>query len=47
MNREQRKKKKETGLQLLVTAKTINYCSRQILCQTKVQQPKIEALLKF
>ena len=49
MNRElaQRKKKKETGLQLLVTAKTITYCSRQILCQTKVQQPKIEALLKF
>ena len=44
---EQRTEKKETGLQLLVTAKTINYCSRQILCQTKVQQPKIEALLKF
>ena len=35
------------GLQLLVTVKTINYCSRQFLCQTKVQQPKIEALLKF
>ena len=41
MNREQRKKK-ETSLQLLVTAKTINYCSRHILCQTKVQQPMIE-----
>ena len=47
LNREQRKKKKEMGLQLLVTAKTINYCSGQIICQTKVQQPKIEALLKF
>ena len=32
MFNEQRaeKEKKETGLQLLVTAKTINYCSRQI-----------------
>ena len=39
MNREQGKK--ETGLQLLETAKTINYCSRQLLFQTKVQQPKI------
>ena len=40
-------KKSEMGLQLLVAAKTINYCSRQLLCQTKVQQPNIEALFKF